>query len=120
MRLEYTAFQSRVDASHPELRANRLQETPATLERIAALLPDDHSAALEYLALEDDTWLFVLTRLPPRLRCFSLHLTSGELIAKVHRFSEKLGRRDLEIGADGSVATWRSRGPAHRMMAGSV
>jgi CHAT domain-containing protein/Tfp pilus assembly protein PilF len=100
LHLEYSAFQSQLYAKHPELRAVRLDEPPATAETIAALLPGKQSAALEYVVLENESLLFVVTKNPPYLRRFSIHLRSEELTAKLRRFYAKLSQRDLDFGTD--------------------
>jgi CHAT domain-containing protein/tetratricopeptide (TPR) repeat protein len=61
-RLEYSAFQATLDASHPELRIERGEARPLTRADVAALLPDEHTAIVEYVVSEHRTHLFVLTK----------------------------------------------------------
>jgi CHAT domain-containing protein/TolA-binding protein len=61
-RLEYEAFQMRLYASHPELKAQRGQAQPLTLDEAAALLPDAKTALLEYVVAQERVYLFAITR----------------------------------------------------------
>jgi CHAT domain-containing protein len=61
-RLEYEAFQMRLYASHPELKAQRGQAQPLTLDEAAALLPDARAALLEYVVTQERVYLFAITR----------------------------------------------------------
>jgi CHAT domain-containing protein len=100
LRREYEAFQSRLYASHPELAVNRIETPRPSLREIAARLPDEKAVALEYVVTEEGTFLFVVSKRTPYLRHFAIHISSAELNAKVRRFSENLGRRGLDFGAD--------------------
>jgi len=120
-RLEYEAFQTRLYAAHPELKALRGEAQPAKPEQAGALLTDTRTALLEYVETEDKTYLFVLTRggggrgtrqgptsrgqknflqqpgsrpLPLSLKAYILGLNSKELASRVIRFQELVTRRD--------------------------
>ncbi len=52
-RLDFEAFQTNLYAAHPELRVQRGEAQPLTLEEAAALLPDAKSALLEYVVTDE-------------------------------------------------------------------
>ena len=61
-RLTYADFQTNLFASHPDLKVQRGQAQPVTLQEAAQLLPDSKSVFLEFATGEEQTYLFVLTR----------------------------------------------------------
>lgn len=61
-RLEYEAFQANLYAAHPELKVQRGETQPLTLDEAAALLPDEQTAILEYVVTDEKSYLFVLRR----------------------------------------------------------
>lgn len=92
-RLDYEAFQTSLYAAHPELKAQRGEVEPLTPEQARALLPDPHSALLEYVVTEDRTYLFALTGNDARtmeLKVYTLTLKQKELGARVAQFRETL------------------------------
>src|SRR5262249_7214802 len=60
-RLDYEAFQTALYAAHPELKAQRGEAKPLTLEQARDLLPGARSALLEYVVTDERTYLFALT-----------------------------------------------------------
>jgi hypothetical protein len=62
VRLEYEAFQAGLYAAHPELKVQRGETQPLTLDEATALLPDDQIAILEYVVTDDKSYLFVLKK----------------------------------------------------------
>ena len=63
-RLEYEAFQTALYGAHPELRAQRGEMHPLSLSDAVQLMPDAGMAILEFVVLDDKTYLFALTREP--------------------------------------------------------
>ncbi|MCS6861620.1 MAG: CHAT domain-containing protein [Abditibacteriales bacterium] len=63
-REEFDSFRLQLYLKYPELKAQRAEMKPITLDQIAQLLPDHHTAFLEYLIGDDHSYLFVLTRQP--------------------------------------------------------
>src|SRR4030095_1435640 len=61
-RLNYEAFQTSLYAEHPELKVQRGEAPVIKAEEIAALVPDAGSALLEYVVMDDATYLFAVTR----------------------------------------------------------
>jgi CHAT domain-containing protein/TolA-binding protein len=61
-RLEYEAFQMRLYAAHPELKAQRGQAETLTLAEAAALLPDAKTALLEYVVTQERVYLFAIAK----------------------------------------------------------
>jgi CHAT domain-containing protein/Tfp pilus assembly protein PilF/ketosteroid isomerase-like protein len=104
-RLEYEAFNATLYAAHPELRVQRGQTQPLTLDEAAALLPDDQTAILEYIVTEDKSYLFVLRKAPkdasekaiPRLTVHTLNIKSSELVVMAESFRQGVAERDLTV-----------------------
>lgn len=61
-RFEYDAFQTRTFAAHPELKVQRGEAEPLTINEVGELIPDNKTALLEYVITEEKTYLFVLTK----------------------------------------------------------
>jgi len=99
-RLAYSDFRSSLYASHPELKIQRGQVQPITMQEAARLLPDAQTAILEFVVGERETQLFVLTRKAGDapaldLRAYSIEIKSGSLEKKVKKFRQQLAERDL-------------------------
>jgi len=100
-RLDYEALQTRLYASHPELKVKRGEAPPLKPEEAAGLLPDARSALLEYMVTEEKTYLFVLTgsddgrRAKADVRVFPLNVGAKELAARAADFRRQLAGRDL-------------------------
>ena len=60
-RLDYEAFQTSLYAVHPELKAQRGEAKPLTLDEAHSLLPDAKTALLQFVVTEEKTYLFALT-----------------------------------------------------------
>lgn len=100
-RLDYEAFQTRLYAAHPELKVQRGEASPLNVDEAGGLLPNAHSALLEYLVTEEKTWLFVLTRsvdarkAKAEVQVFTLNVSAKELSARASNFRRQLAGRDL-------------------------
>ena len=105
MRLEYEAFQESLYAAHPELKVQRGETQPLTLDEAAALLPDHQTAILEYVVTEDKSYLFVLRKSPKNSRSktaaeltvHTLNIKSKELAQMVESFLRLVAERDLTV-----------------------
>ena len=102
-RLQYSDFRTSLYVTHPELRAQRGQFQPISLSELADLLPDSHSAALEFVVAEERTYLFVLTRStggnPPRpeLNVHTIDIKAKDLKQETEQFRRQLSVRDLQF-----------------------
>src|SRR6185503_15124531 len=97
-------------AAHPELRVKRGKSDPLKLEDASSLLPDEHSALLEYVVTEDKTFLFVVSRehvvagsggsqsRGPVLTVYTLNVKEAEIAKRAEAFRQQLGRRDFRFG----------------------
>jgi hypothetical protein len=81
-RLEYEAFQASLYAAHLELKVQRGETQPLTLDEASALLPDDQTAILEYVVTEEKSYLFVLRKAPKAARDKAVELTVHTLNVK--------------------------------------
>lgn len=105
-RLEYEAFQTSLYIAHPELKAQRGQIEPVTLEGASRLLPDARTAVIEFVAGREHTYLFVITKdgrasadlkAKPELRVYSVPIKSAELSKRIERFRALLAEGNLDF-----------------------
>jgi CHAT domain-containing protein/Tfp pilus assembly protein PilF len=100
-RLQYRDLQTNLYAVHPELRIQRGNAKVLSLQETAMLLPDSGNALLEFVSVEEKTFLFVLTRsqgtqqVEPQLNIYTIPVTAKQLKWRAEHFSEQLGHRDL-------------------------
>lgn len=62
IRHEFEDFQFQLYATHPELKTQRGEIQPLTLEDASRLLPEAGSALLEFVVKDDKSYLFVITK----------------------------------------------------------
>jgi CHAT domain-containing protein/Flp pilus assembly protein TadD len=103
-RLAYSDFRSSLYAAHAELKVQRGQAQPVTLQEAARLLPDAQTAILEFVVGERETLLFALTSKDghassPDLRAYSIQIKSEDLEKDVKKFREQLANRDLAFAS---------------------
>ena len=95
-RLDYEAFQTGLYAAHPELKAQRGETKPLTLEQARGLLPDAQSALLEYVVTDEKTYLFALTGNAAAktvdLKVYPLEIKRKELDDSAAKFRETLAK----------------------------
>src|SRR6185436_8943320 len=102
-RLDFEAFQTNLYVAHPELKVHRGQAQPATMDEIAALVPDAGTALLEYVVTDEKVYLFVAGREAEagksklNLRAFLLEVKRKDLIERAERFRKQLAARDFEF-----------------------
>jgi CHAT domain-containing protein len=102
-RLRLEEFQFRLGAAHPELAAARGEAALLGPDQLLALVPDDQTALLDYLALPDRTYLFVLTRDPgrrprPHISVYTLDLTKSNALERIRDFRERILDSDPAVG----------------------
>jgi CHAT domain-containing protein len=125
-RLRYSDFQTNLFASHPELKTQRGQAQPVSLQEAAQLLPDSKSAFLEFVTGEEQTYLFVLTRQDetehavPELRVHTIHLTNKRLKLLAEQFRGQLARRDLAFKTTSQDLFRMLIAPAKTQLAGKT
>jgi CHAT domain-containing protein len=98
-RLNYEAFQTLLYAAHPELRVKRGEAPVIKAEELTALLPDERSALLEYVVMDEATYLFAVTQAAERsdadVQVFTLPIQRAELARQVESLRQRLAWRDL-------------------------
>ena len=120
VRLEQEAFQAGLYAAHPELKLQRGELQPLSLAEIAALLPDAHTALLEYIVAEQQTYLFVITRgtgaQPVNLQLYSLSLTGREASELPERLRRRIAHRYFDFRELGAELSQRLLTPARAQL----
>ena len=98
VRLRYKDFRVRLYAAHPDLRVERGQIEPLSVEDTAKLLPDNRTAFLEYLVSDEAAFLFVLSQGADDaadLRVYRIEVSAKELEGKIEGFRQQVSQRDL-------------------------
>ncbi|HWM70112.1 MAG TPA: CHAT domain-containing protein [Steroidobacteraceae bacterium] len=123
-RLAYDDFQADLYVTHPQLKVQRGQVKPVTLEEAGRLLPDSHSALLEYVVAEDKCYLFVLTRRSGSdevdLEVHTIALRAADLATQAQKFRQQLAERDLSFRPAAAELFKRLLGPARRQLGGKT
>ena len=100
-RLEYEAYETRIYAAHPDLRAGRGGSEPLSLNEAGALINDSQTALLEYVVTQNRTYLFVLTKPnstdPVRLKVYPIEVSARELATRVADFRQRLAGNSADF-----------------------
>ncbi|HKP38997.1 MAG TPA: tetratricopeptide repeat protein, partial [Pyrinomonadaceae bacterium] len=100
-RLEYEAYETRIYAAHPDLKAGRGGSEPLSLNEAGALINDSQTALLEYVVTQNRTYLFVLTKLngtdPVRLKVYPIEVSARELTTRVADFRQRLAGNSADF-----------------------
>ncbi|MEO6050318.1 MAG: tetratricopeptide repeat protein, partial [Pyrinomonadaceae bacterium] len=99
-RLEFEDFQIRLYASHPELKTQRGEMKPISLDEAGTLLPDATSAAIEFAVADDKAFVFVITKDAsniPSLSVYPINIRQNDLTSKVEKYRSTLAAGDLDF-----------------------
>jgi len=100
-RLEYEAYETRIYAAHPDLRAGRGGSEPLSLNEAGALINDSQTALLEYVVTQNRTYLFVVTKPnstdPVRLKVYPIEVSAREMAARVADFRQRLAGNSADF-----------------------
>ena len=91
-------FRVELYTRHPELAARRGEAAPVTAAQAVELLPDTHTAIVEFATLPEATFLIVLTRGAdgtPRVESKIIRVRQEDLAREVNDFREDLAKRSL-------------------------
>jgi CHAT domain-containing protein len=107
-RLEFEALETNLYATHPELKIDRGEVSIISAHGLAALLPDDTRALLEYIVTDEATYLFVVSKqrkqAPVETRVFTIPIKRTDLAKQIESFRRQLAERNLRV-----------RAPAHKL-----
>jgi CHAT domain-containing protein len=99
-RLEFDAFQTTLYTAHPELKVQRGEIRPITLDDAARLIPDAKTALLDFIVTDENVHLFVLTKsasAQPALNTYTIKIERKSLAEKVERFHGRMANRDYDF-----------------------
>ncbi|MBD0373609.1 MAG: CHAT domain-containing protein [Pyrinomonadaceae bacterium] len=105
-RLEYDAFQTRIYAAHPELKIQRGEVEPLTLEGVAPLIPDTETALLEFTVTPEKVYLFVIAKSVEtqinnhggvEMKVYPLNVKLNELTNLTSKFRTRLAENTLNF-----------------------
>ncbi|HWT01117.1 MAG TPA: CHAT domain-containing protein [Pyrinomonadaceae bacterium] len=123
VRLEREAFETGLYAAHPELKIQRGEPRPVSLEDARDLLPDARTALLEFVVTNDKALLFVLTKgagAAVNLRAYTLAASAKDLQAKAVRFRKALAERNFDFGAEARELYEQLLAPAAKQLEGKT
>ena len=95
---EMEAFRMRLYAAHRQLAERRDEGLPLTLAQTAELMPDAHTALVEFTCTDEELYVVTIVRGVdgrPRLRAYAIPMAREELTREVDDFVRKVGARDL-------------------------
>jgi CHAT domain-containing protein len=101
-RSEFEAFRTTLYATHPELRVQRGEIRPVSLDDVADLIPDTRTALLDFIVTDENAHLFVLTKdasAQPTLDTYTIKIERKSLAEKVERFRRRMKNRDYAFQA---------------------
>jgi CHAT domain-containing protein/Tfp pilus assembly protein PilF len=101
-RLEFEAFQTALYASHPEIKVQRGEIRPISLDDVAELIPDTKTALLDFIVTDGNVHLFVLTKdasAQPALNTYTIKIEHKSLAEKVERYRRRMENRDYDFQA---------------------
>jgi CHAT domain-containing protein/Tfp pilus assembly protein PilF len=101
-RLEFEAFRTTLYATHPELKVQRGEIRPISLDDAAGLIPDTKTAVLDFIVTDESVHLFVLTKdssAQPTLNTYTSKIERKALAEKVERYRRRMENRDYDFQA---------------------
>jgi tetratricopeptide (TPR) repeat protein len=100
-RLEYEAYETRIYAAHPDLRAGQGGSEPLSLNEAGALVNDSQTALLEYVVTQNRIYLFVLTKPNStdavKLKVYPIAVSARELTTRVADFRQRLAGNSADF-----------------------
>jgi CHAT domain-containing protein/Tfp pilus assembly protein PilF len=123
-RLNYETFQASLYAAHPEMKTHRGEAPSIDPGELAALLPDTTSALLEYVIVNDKTYLFAVTKTAGKaeaeIRVYPLPMDRDEIAKQTEMFRRQLAVRDLGFRASAAELYSRLIKPAEAQLRGKT
>ena len=124
-RLAYESFRTNLYATHPELKKQRGEILPISLEQVGNLIADTHGALLEFSLAGDKAFLFVLTKSAPgkspaKLKVYQLAVGAKELAQQADNFRLTLAQRDLTYASAARELYKTLLGPAEAELRGKT
>ena len=97
-RRDQESLQDDLYAAHPRVKTQRGQFQALSLSQCSELIPDAHTALIEFLVSEGRTDIFVLSKPDstdsPKLTTHKIDLSQTDLTKTVEQFRQRLARRD--------------------------
>lgn len=127
-RLDQEDFITGLYAAHPDLRFQRGEVRPLSLEQAGELLADSETALLEYVVTGETAYLFVLTAgggagtgpRKPDLKVYDLKIKRRELAGRVQALRQRIANNDLEYAAPSAELYNLLVGPAKAQLHGKT
>ncbi len=117
-RINYDSFLDRLYASHPELKVDRAQVLPFSMQDAKASLKSEDALAVEFQVLDDKVLVFTieLTSGTPRITTYQIAVTRKTLSEKVELFRARIANNSLGVDKLSSELFQLLLGPAARIL----
>jgi CHAT domain-containing protein/Tfp pilus assembly protein PilF len=107
-RLDYDTFLNAVYASYPRLRLKQGSLHPLAIEDLHKLLPDAQTTLVEFVVLEEVSYLFLISRGEAKasdvdIKVFPIEMRKAALQEQVERFRARLESRSLAVRSTGEL-----------------
>ena len=122
-RLEYEDFRTRLLASHPELKVQRGEMKPISLDEAGELLPNAKSAFIEFVVADDKAFAFDITKDAAgkqTLKAYPIDIKQKDLAARVEKYRSTLATGDLDFQKQSRDLYDLLLKPAHAQLAGKT
>jgi CHAT domain-containing protein len=98
-RIDYDSFLDRLYSSHPDLRVNRAQVLPFSIEDANAALVSEDAVAIEFQVLDDKVHVFTIERSggTPRITTYMIVINRKALSEKIGQFRRKIVNNSLGV-----------------------
>jgi CHAT domain-containing protein len=102
-RNDYESLRAALYAKHPELQIQRGESRPINFSKVASTLVSPQTALLEFVVLEDKTYLFAVTKnqsnsaVPLIQNVYKIAITRDELGEKVKRFRQQIENKSFNV-----------------------
>ncbi|HEX5733217.1 MAG TPA: CHAT domain-containing tetratricopeptide repeat protein [Blastocatellia bacterium] len=102
-RNEYESWRTALYAKHPELQIQRGEPRPVNLNQTLLALLNPRTALLEFVVLEDKTYLFVINKddtnhqLPLIQKVYKIAATRDQLRDKVRQFRQQIENKSFTV-----------------------
>src|SRR5439155_11594157 len=117
-RIDYDSFLDRLYASHPELKVDRAQVSPFSIQDAKVALVSEDAVAVEFQVLDDKVHVFAIENSggTPRITTYPIAVTRKTLSEKVELFRARIANNSLGVDKPASELFQLLLGPAARIL----
>src|SRR5436309_3043941 len=119
-RIDYDSFLDRLYASHPELKVERAQVLPFSIQDAKVALVSEDAVAVEFQVLDDKVRVFTIEIVggAPRITTYAIAVTRKTLSEKVDQFRARIANNGPGVDKPAKDLFQLLLGPAARILDG--